>query len=85
MEKRKISVFLISCSLFPLQNIKFILHDYLYHLKYTGTLGVLVKAKKLGYLSSVASVITILRQQGMWLTDSIINDVLKLAGESKLD
>ncbi len=57
----------------------------IYHLKYTGTLGVLVKAKKLGYLSSVASVITILRQQGMWLTDSIINDVLKLAGESKLD
>ncbi|WP_416233599.1 DUF3368 domain-containing protein [Cronbergia sp. UHCC 0137] len=48
-------------------------------------MGVLIKAKKLGYLSSVASVITILRQQGMWLTDSIINDVLKLARESKLD
>jgi predicted nucleic acid-binding protein len=57
----------------------------IYQLKYTGTLGILVKAKKLGYLSSVSSVITILRQQGMWLTDSIINDVLRLAGESKLD
>lgn len=54
----------------------------IYKLKYTGTLGVLVKAKKLGYLSSVASVITMLREQGMWLTDNIINDVLRLAGES---
>ncbi|MFM9156725.1 MAG: hypothetical protein ACKOPK_02110 [Dolichospermum sp.] len=33
-------------------------------------------------MSSVASVITMLRQQGMWLTDNIINDVLRLAGES---
>lgn len=55
----------------------------IYQLKYTGTLGVLVKAKKLGYLSSVAPVIETLRQQGMWLTDNIINDVLRLAGESK--
>lgn len=55
----------------------------IYQLKYTGTLGVLVKAKKLGYLSSVAPVIATLRQQGMWLTDNIINDVLRLAGESK--
>lgn len=54
----------------------------IYKLKYTGTLGVLVKAKKLGYLSSVAPVITMLRQQGMWLTDNIINDVLRLAEES---
>ncbi len=29
----------------------------LYHLKYTGTLGILVKAKQLGYLASVAPVI----------------------------
>ena len=55
----------------------------IYQLKYTGTLGVLVKAKKLGYLSSVAPVVATLRQQGMWLTDNIINDVLRLAGESK--
>ncbi len=54
----------------------------IYQLKYTGTLGVLVKAKKLGYLSSISPVITTLRQQGMWLTDNIINDILRLAGES---
>lgn len=53
----------------------------LYRLKYTGTLGVLVKAKQAGYLSAVAPVITMLRSKGMWLTDKIINDVLRLSGE----
>jgi predicted nucleic acid-binding protein len=53
----------------------------LYGLKYTGTLGVLVKAKQSGYLSAVAPVIKMLRSKGMWLTDKIISDVLRLAGE----
>ena len=53
----------------------------LYGLKYTGTLGVLVKAKQLGYLPAVAPVIAMLRSQGMWLTDKIIDDVLRLCGE----
>lgn len=53
----------------------------LYGLKYTGTLGVLVKAKQSGYLSAVAPVITLLRSKDMWLTDKIISDVLKLSGE----
>lgn len=53
----------------------------LYRLKYSGTLGVLVKAKQQGYLSSVAPVIAKLRHQGMWLTDKVVNDVLRLAGE----
>ena len=53
----------------------------LYRLKYSGTLGVLVKAKQQGYLSSIAPVVTKLRDQGMWLTDKVVNDVLRLAGE----
>ncbi|MBD2014550.1 DUF3368 domain-containing protein [Microcoleus sp. FACHB-53] len=53
----------------------------LYRLKYTGTLGVLVKAKQSGYLSTVAPVINMLRSKGMWLTDKIISDVLRLSGE----
>ncbi len=53
----------------------------LYSLKYTGTLGVLVKAKQAGYLSAVAPVINMLRSKGMWLTDKIISDVLRLSGE----
>ena len=55
----------------------------LYHLKYTGTLGILVKAKQLGYLASVAPVIRQLQGQGMWLDAHIINDVLRLCQEEK--
>ncbi|WP_404784147.1 DUF3368 domain-containing protein [Altericista sp. CCNU0014] len=53
----------------------------LYQLKYTGTLGVLIKAKKSGHLNAIAPVIDQLRTQGMWLTDKIIGDILRLAGE----
>jgi uncharacterized protein len=53
----------------------------LYQLKYTGTLGVLIKAKKLGHLDAIAPIINQLRTQGMWLTDKIIGDILQSAGE----
>jgi uncharacterized protein len=53
----------------------------LYHLKYTGTLGVLIKAKKLGHLDAIAPIIDRLRTQGMWLTDKIVEDILRLAKE----
>lgn len=53
----------------------------LHALRYTGTLGVLVKAKQAGLLSSVAAVITALRDKGMWLSDAIVTDVLRLSGE----
>ncbi|MCL1474478.1 DUF3368 domain-containing protein [Argonema antarcticum] len=53
----------------------------LYKLKYTGTLGILVKAKQRGYLGSVAPIIAMLQSQGMWLNDKIINDILRLCGE----
>ncbi|WP_083798978.1 DUF3368 domain-containing protein [Coleofasciculus chthonoplastes] len=48
-------------------------------LKYTGTLGVLVKAKQLGYLPLIAPIIIRLRTQGMWLTDKIIDDVRQIS------
>jgi uncharacterized protein len=50
-----------------------------YQLKYTGTLGILIKAKKLGYLTNIAPVIEKLKSQGMWLTDKIIKEILTLA------
>lgn len=56
----------------------------LYKLKYTGTLGILVKAKQLGYLPSVAPIIAMLQSQGMWLNDKIVNDILRLCGEGTL-
>ena len=53
----------------------------LYHQKYTGTLGVLIKAKQLGLLDSIEPVIGQLQNQGLWLTESIIQTALRLAGE----
>ena len=53
----------------------------LYQLRYTGTLGVLVKAKQTGYLTAVAPIVTELQNRGMWLTESVIRTALRLAGE----
>ena len=53
----------------------------LHGLQYTGTLGVLVKARQAGYLSSVGAVIAALRQKGMWLSDAIVEHALRLSGE----
>ena len=44
---------------------------------------ILVRAKQLGYLASVAPVIARLQGQGMWLDAHIINDVLRLCKEEK--
>ncbi len=53
----------------------------LHGLRYTGTLGVLVKGKQVGHLSSVRAMITALRGKGMWLSDSVVEDALRLSGE----
>lgn len=52
-----------------------------YELRYTGTLGVLIKAKQAGYLEAISPVITSLKNKGMWLTEEIVMTALKLAGE----
>lgn len=52
-----------------------------YYLSYTGTLGVLIKAKRMGYLEAIAPVLVELQDRGMWLNKQVISDVLKLAGE----
>ena len=49
---------------------------------YTGTLGVLVKAKNEGLLASVSPVITALRKTTMYLTPSLVEMVLKQAEEA---
>lgn len=53
----------------------------LHQLRYTGTLGVLIKAKQAGHLAAIAPIITRLQEQGMWLTESVIQATLKLAEE----
>jgi len=51
-------------------------------LTYTGTLGVLVRAKKQGLLPSVSPVVEALRSTTMYLTESLIETVLREAGEA---
>ena len=53
----------------------------LHNLRYTGTLGVLIRAKQLGYVEDVKPLINSLQAKGMWLTPSIIENVLKIAKE----
>ena len=51
------------------------------NLKYTGTLGVLIKAKRKGHLTTITPILKELRNQGMWLSDRVVNDILILADE----
>ncbi len=50
-------------------------------LQFTGTLGVLVKAKQVGLLSAISPAIVALRKAGLWLTDELVNEVLIQADE----
>ena len=52
------------------------------NLKITGTVGVLLKAKELGQLSEIQSVIIALKQAGLWLDDALVDLILKKAGET---
>jgi predicted nucleic acid-binding protein len=54
---------------------------HLYRLRFTGTLGVLIKAKQAGYIEAVAPIITKLQEKGLWLTNSVIESALNLAEE----
>jgi predicted nucleic acid-binding protein len=47
----------------------------------TGTLGVLLKAKQLGYVKFVAPLVDQLRQDGIRLSDVVVAEVLALADE----
>ena len=47
----------------------------------TGTVGVILKAKQMGYLSNVEPIIRALRRAGLWLDDKLVDMVLKRAGE----
>lgn len=54
---------------------------HLSRLTYTGTLGILVKAKQQGLLPSISPVIEALRSTTMYLTQALIEMVLREAGE----
>jgi predicted nucleic acid-binding protein len=49
--------------------------------RYTGTVGVLVKAKQGGHLKEISALIRQLRAAGLWLSDDLVAMVLDQAGE----
>ncbi|MCA9942596.1 MAG: DUF3368 domain-containing protein [Anaerolineales bacterium] len=48
----------------------------------TGSTGVLIEAKKRGYIPAVRPLLEAARQQGYWLSDELINIAAKMAGET---
>ncbi len=53
----------------------------LYQLTCTGTLGILVRAKQQGYIATVLPIIQALQDQGMWITQPVIEAILQMAEE----
>jgi predicted nucleic acid-binding protein len=54
---------------------------HLNSLTYTGTVGVLVKAKQAGHLKEIRGIVQQLRESGLWLTDDLVTMVLDQANE----
>lgn len=53
-------------------------------LRVTGTLGVLLKAKRIGILPSMNEAVTELRAAGMWIGDELAANVIAQAGEAQI-
>lgn len=53
----------------------------LQNLQFTGTVGVIVKAKQSGLVAAVLPIIVALREAGLWLSDEVVTEVLHQADE----
>lgn len=53
----------------------------LYHLKITGILGLLIRAKRSGKLTSLSTLLDALRDTGFWLSATLIDRLLIEVGE----
>ena len=53
----------------------------LHKLQFTGTVGVIVRAKPVGLLTAVSPLLSALREAGLWLSDALVTQVLYQAGE----
>lgn len=51
------------------------------NIKFTGTIGILLKAKQLGYIKSISSILKKLTDEGFRLKDNLIQNALEIAGE----
>jgi len=52
-----------------------------FNLTVTGTIGVLLKAKEKGFVSSIKELLTELQEKGTWLNSKLISKALELANE----
>lgn len=50
-------------------------------LSVTGSLGILLKAKKQGLIASLSNCITRMREHGIWIAGDLVTDSLREAGE----
>jgi len=51
-------------------------------LKVTGTIGVLAKAKKEGLTENLKPIFFELKEKGVWISDKLINEILRQTGEN---
>lgn len=54
----------------------------LHSLKFTGTAGILLKAKKKGLINEVRPILSRLKDVGFFLGENVVADILKLSGEA---
>jgi predicted nucleic acid-binding protein len=48
----------------------------------TGVVGVLIRAKQEGHIPMIRPILEVIRNHGYWLSDSVVETAVKLAGES---
>lgn len=51
------------------------------NIKFTGTLGVIIKAKKEGKIDSIKAIIVKLKQTNFYITEELEKEILRLSGE----
>jgi predicted nucleic acid-binding protein len=51
-------------------------------LKYTGTIGILLKAKERKYIKEIAPILKKLKEVNFYLSNEFIKKILKIAGEN---
>jgi predicted nucleic acid-binding protein len=51
------------------------------HCRHTGTLGIIVLAKRRGIIPSIRGYIERLKEAGLWLSDELVEQVCRMSGE----
>jgi predicted nucleic acid-binding protein len=52
-----------------------------FNLKVTGTIGVLLKAKELGYIKEIKPLVNLMIEKGIWINKKLVDTILRIADE----